>query len=83
MCLACLFADQDRTNIMESFCQIDFLSVLKVTLLHGISVPEKDLEGELPYSASSQRQGHDTALTVLWLSKKLILWGGNTSTSHL
>lgn len=62
---------------------MDVFSVLRVTVLHGLSVPGGDLEGEYPYPAPSETKGPDTAPTGLWLSEKIILWGGSTSTSHL
>lgn len=39
---------------------VDFLSVLRVTLLHGLSVSVRDLEGEPRHPASSERKGPDT-----------------------
>lgn len=48
-----------------------------------LGVPGRDLEGELLYPASTERKGPDTAPTGLWLSEKIILWSGSTSTSHL
>lgn len=47
LCRACLFADQGQTNMESVVKYLDILRVLRVILLHGISVPVRDQEGPL------------------------------------